>query len=262
MQSFVDNRRGFSLHSPQRPEIQIWYAPVGPSEGLSGNFYDLALESLSSEEKGRAQTFMFERDREEFIASRFALRSILSRIYNTPKLPLIYNSHGKPLLFAEQSDLPHFNLSHSGGGIAIAISKDTPVGIDIESHDNGLSPWIIEELARTVFAPRELKQFQSASDRYRAFLKGWTQKEAFLKAIGTGLSYPVKEVEVCVDPAKESRLLACRRAADLENWSLQSIPLGASHYCSLAYRNSNPDIPAEIRCVEIRWSELTQGIAA
>lgn len=78
--------------------------------------------------------------------------------------------------------VPFFNLSHSGDFVMLAIS-DTPIGCDIERLHKAI-------LSRHVFHPNELSLLLSQPEgtaRNQAFLRLWTAKEAFLKAIGTGI---------------------------------------------------------------------------
>ena len=89
---------------------------------------------------------------------------------------------GKPALKAPAPC--HFNLSHSGDAIAVAVA-DQPVGLDIESHrelNDGLA------IAQRVFHPRERQWLQAQADFAAGFYRLWTLKEALLKATGEGFT--------------------------------------------------------------------------
>ena len=91
-----------------------------------------------------------------------------------------YNEHGKPFI----EGAPYFSISHCKDGIAVAIN-DTPIGIDIESIRS-----VNEDLIERVMSEKEKSQItnhQSSIESARAFTRLWTQKEAIVKAQGTGI---------------------------------------------------------------------------
>jgi 4'-phosphopantetheinyl transferase len=111
-----------------------------------------------------------------------------------------------------------FNISHSGEFVMCAISKDGPIGIDVEE---------IKEIPLAdftdLFSATELKRiFGDASD-YRPFYTLWTQKEAYLKAIGLGLNVPLREVEVYENKINHNN----------KDWFLQEVTLDPGYACHL-----------------------------
>ena len=104
---------------------------------------------------------------------------------------LVRGEHGKPAL-REYPDI-RFNLSHADG-IAACIVSEHECGIDCE-RVREYRP----NVARRVFTPEELAVFESApeSERDLLFFRLWTLKEAFVKAVGRGLSYPMNTVGFC-----------------------------------------------------------------
>ena len=86
-----------------------------------------------------------------------------------------------------------FNIAHSGGDAIIALAEGVAIGVDIEL----LRPIAdVESLARVVFSDAERRQLELAADPVLAFLNGWTRKEAYVKALGVGLTAPLKEISV------------------------------------------------------------------
>jgi len=166
--------------SPQ--QIDIWQGSLS-SIPLS------ALALLNPEEQARARRFHFAKHQRRFIVARALMRTILGRYLDEDPKRLIfaYNKHGKPELehFAEI----HFNLSHSGEFFLLAVGQKFPLGIDLEQHSErpyeGLSQanFSQEEHARLMQAPLE--------SRAAVFFVIWSQKEAFMKACGMGLAYPL-----------------------------------------------------------------------
>lgn len=100
--------------------------------------------------------------------------------------PFIYNAHGKPSLDGQPNI--HFNISHCRQAVAVAISSQ-PIGIDIESIGR-YKP----QLAQHVMNDNELQQIAQATDPALAFTRLWTQKEAYLKLTGEGITRDLRTV--------------------------------------------------------------------
>jgi 4'-phosphopantetheinyl transferase len=164
---------------------------------------------LGKDEIDRANRFLFRKDRDRFVAKRGLLRIMLSSYVGVPPGEIIftYGSRGKPGL-EPQVDLPwiEFNLAHSHGMAIYAITKDRSVGVDIESIQ---ADFPVEDVARNVFSIAELSALQALPNNLRteAFFKCWTRKEAFVKALGDGLSCPLSDFDVSLAPGEPARLL-------------------------------------------------------
>jgi 4'-phosphopantetheinyl transferase len=150
---------------------------------------------LGPQERARAERYHFDLDRRRFVSRRvFARRVLASYLDVAPEeVGLAASPLGKPLLLQEP-DL-HFSLSHSEGTVAVAVSWKRLVGVDIERVRP--IPDALD-LANGLFSTRETRRIRSTPERSRssAFLAIWTRKEAYLKAIGTGLSSTTSEVDV------------------------------------------------------------------
>jgi 4'-phosphopantetheinyl transferase len=151
--------------------------------------------------------------RQHKIVARARLRQILSGYLDQSpqEIEISIGLQGKPQVTGLE-----FNLSHSGDLVAYAIS-DRPVGIDIERVRSMDLSGIIQRF----FAPSEFAAWQklSSADQELAFFRTWTVKEAYLKAIGTGLYTPLSEVEVTIDQDPPMIL----QAPGSENWQLHLI---------------------------------------
>jgi 4'-phosphopantetheinyl transferase len=148
------------------------------------------LAVLSPVESERAARFHFDRDRRRFIVARASLRQVLSQYTgeSPENLQFQYSRFGKPDL-SPGSDV-QFNVSHSGELALIAVTARRQVGIDIEQ----IRPIdCLLAIAERYFLPSELHELQNLAEaeRLRAFFRHWTRKEAYIKAIGTGLSTPL-----------------------------------------------------------------------
>ena len=168
-------------------------------------FLDLArieIESLlgilSADELERAGRFHFERDQKRFIVAHGILRQILGKYLgkNPHELRFEYTSHGKPELIAEPGyDTLSFNLSHSGAFALYAVTRGRKIGIDIEQVRDEVT---VGQIARRFFSQGEISSLERIpkEKRTEVFFQYWTRKEAFLKAMGEGFSFPMEQCDV------------------------------------------------------------------
>ncbi len=194
---------------------------------------DTAL--LSDSELVRAARFAFERDRSAFITTRAALRRLLGAecAVEPEALELAKDSFGRPYLAgAARTAVPDldFNVTHSGGRAAIALSRIGRIGIDLESHDRLHS---LRELEPMVMGSRERLMLASLSgdEHARAFLGCWTRKEAIVKAIGVGIRYPLPTIDIPTVPQGEAVEF---HSEDGQVWSVATVTLDPGVTLSIA----------------------------
>jgi len=199
--------------APAFDEVQLWLmsldAPAWPSS--------LLHDVLDDAERARAARFHFELHRRRFAHGRGALRHLIGRALGIPPGEIRFDvgAHGKPRVTNEPSAQPgatplDFNLSHSGALMLLGLSNGAAIGVDIEV------PRAVPELraiAERNFATGEQRELLAlpAESQADAFLAGWTRKEAFVKALGGGLSVPLDGFEVSLGAGVPARLL---RSAD------------------------------------------------
>ncbi|MDJ0508106.1 MAG: 4'-phosphopantetheinyl transferase superfamily protein [Crocosphaera sp.] len=153
---------------------------------------------LSEDEKKRANSFKFEIHQNRFIIARSTLKFILSCYLDIPaeEINFQYSPYGKPQLVNNlQSEGLKFNVSHSENLAIYGISRHHLIGIDIEY----LRPMKeAEKLAERFFSSKEFEAIKSLSTekKEKAFFQLWTAKEAYLKAIGKGISGGLEQVEI------------------------------------------------------------------
>ena len=200
-------------------EIHVWRVSLARTETCLQNLQ----QTLSTDEQTKAEHFHFPKGRSQFIVSRGALRAILSRYLhiNPSHLRFEYNPYGKPSLIASQNgDTLRFNLSHSRGITLIAITKNRDIGIDIE----GINPkFPCLEIAEKFFTPLESYVLRSLSEHLQptAFFTCWTRKEAYIKAVGKGLSIPLDQFDVTLAPGEPAALLNIEQnPEEASRWSL------------------------------------------
>jgi 4'-phosphopantetheinyl transferase len=152
---------------------------------------DLSL--LSVGERARHARFVFAQDRRDFAAAHALLRRQLSMHAHVPPDAWTFDAtpEGKPYLSDSLSGQGlAFNLSHTRGLVACAIGRDVDIGLDVESIDRTVDG---RDIVARYFSPDEFRQLEdcNVADRPARFIELWTLKEAYIKAIGRGLSHPL-----------------------------------------------------------------------
>ncbi|MEK7277570.1 MAG: 4'-phosphopantetheinyl transferase superfamily protein [Chloroflexota bacterium] len=211
-----------SQHEP----IQLWSLSL---DALAPDLHRFD-SILSADERARSDRFHFRRDRERFIVCRGALRIILGRSLGIEPeaVRFQYGPNGKPGL-AHDTSL-RFNVSHSREAALIAVARGTEIGVDIERIRHEAD---FEMMAGRFFSRREAAAQRALpeSQSVNAFFKCWTRKEAYLKARGDGLSFPLDGFDVSV--GGEAALLENRVDPDeVGRWSLRDVSDEAAGYAA------------------------------
>jgi len=198
------------------------------------------IKNLSDDEMKRANRFVFEKDKKNFIIKRGVQRQILSYYLNVEpqKIIFTYNEYGKPNI---DKTLNHqkinFNVSHSNNKIILGIVKNKHIGIDIENITS-LKPY--DDVINRYFSKYEILKFNSLSNslRQKAFFATWTRKEAYIKAQGLGLSYPLNKFSVSIDPNSNTQLIDDENC-DISTWSLEEILSSDDYIAAIAVKGTN-----------------------
>jgi 4'-phosphopantetheinyl transferase len=205
-----------------RQDVHIWRAVLDlPSK----NVQELK-GSLSIDERMKAEHFTFERYKSQFIAARGILRLILACYLSVEPgvIRFCYEKDGKPRLqnaFGKTGI--QFNLSHSEGLALYVFTRDHEVGVDVE-YMREISE--MEQIVEQFFSVRERVFFGAlpTSEKQETFFNWWTRKEAFTKATGEGLSYPLDRFDVSAAPGKSVELLrTVGGAKEGPRWSMWDV---------------------------------------
>ncbi|GII02134.1 4'-phosphopantetheinyl transferase [Planobispora takensis] len=158
-------------------------------------------EVLSEPELERAARFRRDPDRRRFLTGSWLLRTVTALqlgirpedVAVERKCSDCTRHHGKPHIRAAGPQL-HVSVSHSGDRVAVALTTEGPLGVDVELVPS--TP--IDDLARCALTVRERSALESLpqAERYEAFARVWVRKEAALKATGHGLRISPDRVEV------------------------------------------------------------------
>ncbi len=214
-------------------ELHVWSANLDLDLGR----LNVLKELLSDDEQARAGRFRFWRDQRRFIAGRGILRQLISRYFHIhPRsIEFHYSEFGKP--FVLDGDLG-FNLAHSQDSILYGFCLSKDIGVDLEY----LRP--IEDvtsIASRYFSPAETRAILGVpvEQQNELFLSYWTLKEAYIKAIGQGLSYPLDAFEVSIPDLLEPRLLEIHGDDSSSIWSLFSLRPEANYVAAVAARGES-----------------------
>ncbi|MGD9153662.1 MAG: 4'-phosphopantetheinyl transferase superfamily protein [Gammaproteobacteria bacterium] len=207
-------------------QIHIWYINIDDYQTR----VDSLINYLDNHEIKRAQQFKFAKDRNSFICSHAILRWLLSKYCNCDQKKIIYNynTFSKPDL--NNNHNIHFNLSHSFHRAVIAITQNTPIGIDIEFMQP--KP-ILDNLAERFFSAYEYNEYKILPQQQKTlgFYNCWTSKEAFVKALGMGLSFPLKNFTVNLNPKFKAKILSVEhQQKNIDTWQLRRF-IAENQYC-------------------------------
>ena len=210
------------------------------------------LALMSADEHGRMARLIFERDRRRFLLTRALVRTMLSRY--APVLPaqwsFIENAHGRPEIVDPPAGVPdlRFNISHTDGLIACAVTIGREVGVDVEHVGRRLT----HDVAGRFFAPREVTDLARLSDdeQQRAFFDYWTLKEAYIKARGFGLALPLADFAFTLAPPLAPQIaFEPSLHDDPATWQFAQDWPTPQHRLAVAVRRDGDDLPIRIRSV-------------
>ncbi|KAB8144517.1 4'-phosphopantetheinyl transferase superfamily protein [Chloroflexia bacterium SDU3-3] len=212
-------------------EAHVWQIGLEqPPEAVT-----LLRRLLSPDELERADRFHFPDDRRAFAVCRGVARRILGRELGVPahELRFTYSAYGKPDIAPEQNPRGlRFNISHSGGVALCALAYGRRLGVDIERVREDLD---YLPLSARFFAPDEHAALLALPGalRRRAFFACWTRKEAYIKARGEGLSFPLESFSVSL--GSQARLLrtGVRQEAPA-TWRMAQVPAAPDFMGALA----------------------------
>ena len=186
--------------------VHVWSLPLDLADAQVAGL----RASLSADEEARAARYHFDRHRRRFIACRGQVRKILAGYLNAKagELRFHYGPRGKPALDGmSRGRAVHFNVSNSHNVALCAVALDRELGVDVE---HVREPRDFDGLAAQFFARQEVELLRSlpGEQRLQAFFNCWTRKEAVLKALGTGLAFPLDKVVVTLAPQDRAHLVS------------------------------------------------------
>lgn len=236
-------------------DVHIWFCSLQqPLETVQ----QLAA-ALSTDEKERSQRLHFHEHRNYYIAGRGILRCLIA--YYTGMAPeqvcFDYTSNGKPFLMNPTGgNQLNFNLSHSGQLVVYVFTLNRRVGVDIEQL-RFISE--IEQIAVSNFSREEYLELLEVveSAQLKAFFNCWTRKEAFIKAIGDGISFPLDQFTVSLKPGEPAQILNVHGSKkEAASWSMFELPLVDDYAAALAVEG----IDCKISCCKLNLVDFVNSV--
>jgi 4'-phosphopantetheinyl transferase len=201
--------------------------------------------SLDFRELAKADNFRFERHRSRYIAAQGILRQILAEyIPEEPNtLSFDIDAYGKPSLASAVNDADiRFNMSHSEYLVVVALSAGGAIGVDVEFVRN-LDD--LDSIAREYFTPTERTFLAEglSSETENRFYTCWTRKEAYIKAVGKGLSIPLTSFDTAMQLHTAGRSLPSPEdATDVAEWWLSDLTMPAGFAGALVVERHKREI--------------------
>jgi len=189
--------------------------------------------TLSADERARAERFVKARDGRKFVRCRAVLRAILGGLTGVDPRAVAFQvgPGGKPML-------PHgpwrFNVSHSGELALIAVTKDVELGVDVEVYRPIQQS---DRIVESYFTAAESAEFRKLDEsaRAEAFIRGWTRKEAVVKAQGVGLAGLATEFETLFGPGRPpEEFRRCEPMDEVRGWRLWEVSPRPGYVATLA----------------------------
>jgi 4'-phosphopantetheinyl transferase len=213
-------------------EAHVWRSSLDQNAEVIASLAAL----LSQDERQRVARYHRSVDRDRFIAGRGILRKIISAYLALApcKLRFTYDEYGKPAVSDDQNDRAiNFNLSHSGELALCAVTRGRVVGIDIEYVREDFATL---DIAERFFSKDEVAALESLpmEQRTRGFFNCWSRKEAFIKAKGMGVSYPLDRFTVSLAPGLTPALLKVDGdEREAMRWKMYELKPGAGYVAAL-----------------------------
>lgn len=202
--------------------VHVWCACLNQFD----NYVEQIALTLSPDEMKRAERFRLPQHRNQFITAHGLLRKLLADYTNIDAggISFSYGRNGKPFLSKQNRGKKiRFNLSHSNGYALFAFACDREIGVDIE-YIKALTE--MEGVAVQVFSTKETAVLRSfpESEKKEAFFIFWTRKEAYIKAIGEGLSSALEKIDISSHPINAPVLVDERGNLKYKNyWYIQDL---------------------------------------
>lgn len=199
------------------------------------------LRLIAPSEQIRSQRLRVSAKRLEFVLTRAALRRVLGAYLGAePRdIGFVIAEHGKPGLAPIHGSNITFNISHSHGLALLAVTRDYPLGVDVEK-----SRFVIDypRIARRFFSVRETQTLEALPPgaQQAAFFRCWSRKEAVIKGHGRGIALGLGNFDVTLAPGDPPKLEATRwDPPEAARWALHEINPNDGFAAALAVRAPN-----------------------
>ena len=209
-------------------QIDLWKIPLDRDDSLMAD-----RECLSESELDRGQRLQRPEHRQRYINGRTAMRYILSTYshISAKQIAFNYGEKGKPTIANQGLDYISFNYSDANRVGLLAVAQNTELGIDIEPVDRKIDFLKVARRKYTELEQHALNELHQDQQRL-GFLALWTRKEAYGKALGVGIHYPLNQFTLARSLSKPDYQLACQHSASRQ-WLIQQLRIDSHHIASL-----------------------------
>jgi 4'-phosphopantetheinyl transferase len=214
-------------------EAHVWF--VVPETIQAKPILENCLAALSDRELQQYRRFLFDADRRRYLVSHALVRRVLSHYVQVAPADwtFSYAKRGKPEIANQGVGQLRFNLTHTAGLAACVVTLRDDCGIDaeriIERH-NSLG------VAKRMFSESEYKRIKELSGRtfLEEFFQRWTLREAYVKALGIGISFPTRELQFAIDDETIRVDYRSKAGADKAVWQFQLMRPTVDHIAAVA----------------------------
>jgi len=212
-------------------DVHVWSVRISGGETCTGKFRAI----LSPQELSRSAKFCFENLRREYLLKHGVQRVLLSRYLTVApsQIEFEYGAHGKPRISGAAEGLS-FNQSDSFELAVFALARDLELGVDIEVVRDLQN---MSQICELYFAPEENEELRGLAPQLfeTSFFKTWTRKEAYVKAIGNGLSVSLRSFQLAAS-GKPRIIHIDGDNRESEQWQVHSFTPAKNYVGALVYR--------------------------
>lgn len=232
------------MDGPTTARIDLWLCH---ENDIGDDLLHAYAPLLTDAERAKAARFYFPADRNRHVTSRALLRTVLPRYLAIAHQDLSFRADrfGRPSLNNPEARARRldFNLSHTRGLIALAVTHDSVVGVDVENTSHQQPAM---ELASRFFSPDEVASLRTFSgDALNLeFFRHWTLKESYLKAYGVGLSLPLDLFGFRLAAQRAEFFLAAAAEHRADEWFFAQWRASPEHLLAVCLKHPREISPA------------------
>jgi len=217
-------------------ETHVWY--VKPETIHDRKVLDACMGTLSEQEREQCRRFHFPDDSHHYLVSHALVRYALSAYLDIRPHEWVFSlsDHGRPELANPGVPPIRFNLSHTKGLAACVVNLSGDCGVDVEKIVARHNP---VGVAKRMFSTAEYEHMLQlyGHEQLEYFFTRWTLREAYVKARGIGISFPVHKLNFTVESDSDIKIgFQPDIQDDGGDWQFQLLPLSTGHAASVAIR--------------------------
>lgn len=220
-------------------EAHVWF--ITPESVGDPSILQRCHAMLDAHERERLGRFFRADDRHHYLVSHALVRTVLSKYADIPPACWIFShgKHGRPEIKNQNTPALRFNLTHTAGLVGCVVTLKSDCGIDAEKTSPRHNPLSI---AKRMFSDAEFRELQQLKGlaHLEYFFRRWTLREAYVKALGIGISFPTRKLDFEIDSEDSTSVMfhADLREND-QDWQFQLLRPTPEHIAAVAIRISD-----------------------